>query len=137
MNLQEQTNRIKQMMGLQEQVADYKTAVIEILAPLAFMSEKYRFQSVPFWKTLEKNIYINKGPSGRKTISTDDIKVIKVFDKGEEDKMEEFLNKLREKETGEKWIKCDNCNKRYTQTIYKGRKSLPICPHCGTHDQSN
>ena len=39
------------------------------------------------------------------------------------------------KESGEKWIKCDNCNKKYTQTIHKGKKSLPIFPNCGTHNQ--
>ena len=41
-----------------------------------------------------------------------------------------------EKESGEKWIKCINCNKKFTQTIHKGKKSLPICPHCGTHNSS-
>ena len=39
-----------------------------------------------------------------------------------------------EKESGEKWIKCVNCNKKFTQTIHKGKKSLPICPYCGTHN---
>jgi hypothetical protein len=39
-----------------------------------------------------------------------------------------------EKESGEKWIKCVNCNKKFTQTIHKGKKSLPICPHCGTNN---
>lgn len=54
------------------------------------------------------------------------------FEKNNQGKIEE--NKTT-KESGEKWIKCDNCNKRYTQTIHKGKKSLPICPHCGTHNQ--
>ena len=39
-----------------------------------------------------------------------------------------------EKESGEKWIKCVNCKKKFTQTIHKGKKSLPICPRCGTHN---
>jgi hypothetical protein len=39
-----------------------------------------------------------------------------------------------EKKSGEKWIKCVNCNKKFTQTIHKGKKSLPICPHCGTNN---
>lgn len=39
-----------------------------------------------------------------------------------------------DKESGEKWIKCRNCKKKFTQTIHKGKKSLPICPHCGTHN---
>ena len=39
-----------------------------------------------------------------------------------------------EKESGEKFIKCVNCKKKFTQTIHKGKKSLPICPNCGTHN---
>jgi DNA-directed RNA polymerase subunit RPC12/RpoP len=39
-----------------------------------------------------------------------------------------------EKESGEKWIKCVNCKKKFTQTIRKGKKSLAICPYCGTHN---
>jgi len=39
-----------------------------------------------------------------------------------------------EKDTTAKWIKCRNCNKKFTQTIHKGKKSLPECPHCGTHN---
>jgi hypothetical protein len=38
------------------------------------------------------------------------------------------------KETDAKWIKCKNCRGLFTQTIYKGKKSLPICPTCGTHN---
>jgi DNA-directed RNA polymerase subunit RPC12/RpoP len=38
------------------------------------------------------------------------------------------------KESGEKWIKCVNCKKKFTQTIHKGKKSLPICPYCGTNN---
>lgn len=49
--------------------------------------------------------------------------------------VKKVTNEGKDKETSEKWIKCDNCNKKYTQTIYKGKKSLPICPHCGTHNQ--
>ncbi len=30
------------------------------------------------------------------------------------------------------WIKCKNCKKLFTQTIYKGRKSIPVCPYCQT-----
>jgi hypothetical protein len=41
---------------------------------------------------------------------------------------------VEEKESGEKWVKCFNCKKKFTQTIYKGKKSLPICPNCGTHN---
>lgn len=35
-----------------------------------------------------------------------------------------------------RWVRCRNCNKRFTQTVMKnGKKSLPICHHCGTHNQ--
>ena len=36
---------------------------------------------------------------------------------------------------GAKTITCPNCKKKFTQTTYKKKKSLPICPHCGTHVQ--
>lgn len=46
-----------------------------------------------------------------------------------------LVEKLREeKDSSAKFIKCRNCNKKYTQTIHKGKKSKPICPHCGTHE---
>ena len=39
-----------------------------------------------------------------------------------------------EKDDTAKWIKCKNCKKLFTQTIHKKKKSLPICPWCGTHN---
>ena len=30
------------------------------------------------------------------------------------------------------WIKCKNCCKLFTQTVYKKKKSLPVCPNCKT-----
>lgn len=39
------------------------------------------------------------------------------------------------KESGEKFITCVNCKSKFTQTIHKGKKSLPICPKCGTKNQ--
>ena len=36
---------------------------------------------------------------------------------------------------GGKTITCPNCKSRFTQTTYKKKKSLPICPKCGTHVQ--
>jgi Zn finger protein HypA/HybF involved in hydrogenase expression len=39
-----------------------------------------------------------------------------------------------EKDETAKWIKCRNCKKLFTQTIHKKKKSLPICPWCGTHN---
>jgi hypothetical protein len=41
------------------------------------------------------------------------------------------------KDESAKWLKCKNCKKKFTQTIHKGKKSLPICPHCGTHNKKD
>jgi DNA-directed RNA polymerase subunit RPC12/RpoP len=141
MNIQENIYRIKEVMGLKEEYEKPLQALIEILSPLAFMDEKYRFQIVPYWKTQQPKIYIKKGSAGSKTISTDNIKIHKVFPDGEmsEYDIKNYIHQLsqdssKEKESGEKWIKCKNCNKKFTQTIHKGKKSLPICPYCGTHN---
>ena len=33
------------------------------------------------------------------------------------------------------WLNCKNCGKKSTITVMKnGKKSLPICQHCGTHN---
>jgi Zn finger protein HypA/HybF involved in hydrogenase expression len=32
------------------------------------------------------------------------------------------------------FIRCFNCRRLFTQTTHKKKKSLPICPHCGTHN---
>lgn len=37
---------------------------------------------------------------------------------------------------GAKSLKCRNCRKFFVQTTHKKKKSLPICPHCGTHHQT-
>jgi len=34
-----------------------------------------------------------------------------------------------------KFLTCKNCRKKFTQTTHKGKKSLPICPTCGTHNK--
>lgn len=50
---------------------------------------------------------------------------------------EEYLNETaQKKDDSAKWITCKNCNKKFTQTIHKGKKSLPICPTCGTHNNT-
>ena len=46
MNLQENISRIKEVMGMKP-----THAVIEILKPLAYMDEKYRYQIVPYHET--------------------------------------------------------------------------------------
>jgi rubrerythrin len=132
MNLQENISRIKEMMGINEERQEPTHALIEILPSLAYMDEKYRYQVVPHHATKKDKIYIKKGSAGNKSISTKNIKVIK---SGSEEEMKNHLSKLKDKEdSSSKWIKCVNCNKKFTQTIHKGKKSLPICPHCGTNN---
>lgn len=46
----------------------------------------------------------------------------------------ENLKKEIKKDESAKWITCKNCKKKFTQTIHKGKKSSPICPNCGTHN---
>lgn len=41
---------------------------------------------------------------------------------------------VKDKDESAKFIKCRECKKKFTQTIHKGKKSLPICPHCGAHN---
>jgi transcription initiation factor TFIIIB Brf1 subunit/transcription initiation factor TFIIB len=38
---------------------------------------------------------------------------------------------------GGKVISCPNCRKKFIQTTHKKKKSLPICPTCGTHVQQD
>jgi hypothetical protein len=72
-------------------------AVFEITKPLAHMQPEYYYQEVPLWKTKESMIYVNKGSAGRKTISTNHIKVLKVFPEGETKEMYDYLEELRSK----------------------------------------
>jgi Zn finger protein HypA/HybF involved in hydrogenase expression len=34
-----------------------------------------------------------------------------------------------------KFLTCRNCRHKFTQTTHKKKKSLPICPTCGTHNK--
>ena len=47
----------------------------------------------------------------------------------------EIYKKMNEKDKDAKFITCPNCRKKFTQTSHKKKKSLPICPTCGTHVQ--
>ena len=42
-----------------------------------------------------------------------------------------FIDRLEE----EKFLTCKNCRKKFTQTTHQSKKSLPICPWCGTHNK--
>jgi hypothetical protein len=74
---------------------DTEYAVIEITKPLGYMDLKYYYQAVPYWKTKEDKIYIKKGASGYKTISTKNIKVLKIFKNENDPEMKEYLKELR------------------------------------------
>ena len=41
---------------------------------------------------------------------------------------------IKDKDESAKFIKCRECKKKFTQTIHKGKKSLPICPFCGAYN---
>jgi rubrerythrin len=59
-----------------------------------------------------------------------------------EDRIEEGDKPLNDKQVKSiedlnkdaKFLTCDNCRKKFTQVTYKKKKSLPICPWCGTHN---
>ena len=52
--------------------------------------------------------------------------------KEDADSLEGDKKKISDKEA--KFLTCKNCNKKFTQTTHKKKKSLPICPWCGTHN---
>ena len=97
MNLQENINRIQEVMGVivesEIEMPDY--AVIEIIIPMAYLPLKYYFQAIPIHHLDSDRIYVNKGAGG-KSISTKNIKVLKTFKYNEKDEMESYLNNLRD-----------------------------------------
>jgi hypothetical protein len=122
MNLQENIQRIKQVMGIiTENKDEILYSIIEILPALAYMDEKYRYQIVPNHKTKDKMIYIKKGSSGNKSISTKNIKVLKT---GSEEEMKNHLSKIKDKSIKKEETESEiteRCWKGYTQ---KGMKTM-------------
>jgi formylmethanofuran dehydrogenase subunit E len=63
-------------------------------------------------------------------------------DRLEEDDEYQFKGPLTDKQVksieqlnkNAKFLTCNNCRKKFTQTTHKKKKSLPICPWCGTHN---
>lgn len=51
-----------------------------------------------------------------------------------EEVSKEKETKKNESDKNAKFLTCKNCNKKFTQTIYGKKKSMPICPWCGTHN---
>ena len=72
-------------------------AVFEITKPLAHMPMEYYYQEAPLWKTQESTIFIKKGAAGSKSISTKNIRVLKIFPKGDVKELENYLENLRSK----------------------------------------
>jgi hypothetical protein len=77
-----------------------KTAVIEIMIPLTYFNEKYRYQDVPLHALDERLVYIKKG-SDRKSISTKNVKLLKVFNREDREGIEKYLDELRNNDVNE------------------------------------
>ena len=125
-------NLLSTIKTLVEAKSEDEFAVVQILSSLSGIDEKFKFQIVPLRATQRDLIHIRVSPQEKKTVSTSKIKIL---DTGEKSKMEELLSRVKDKGlNAAKWIKCKNCRQKFTQTIHKGKKSLPICPKCGTHN---
>lgn len=72
-----------------------KTAVIEILIPIAYMDLKNYYQTVPYHSIETGRVFIKKGSAGSKSISTKNIKVLKIFKSNETEEINDYLNQLR------------------------------------------
>jgi rubrerythrin len=60
----------------------------------------------------------------------------------ESDRLEEYrpltdiqIKSIEDLNKDAKFLTCKNCRKKFTQTTHKKKKSLPICPYCGTHNK--
>ena len=72
-------------------------AVIEIKIYLANMDMDYYFQARPMHEVLSDRVYVKKGASGSKSISTKNISVLKTFMiPSQEEEMNLYLKELRD-----------------------------------------
>lgn len=60
----------------------------------------------------------------------------------ESDRLEEYrpltdkqVKSIEDLNKDAKFLTCKNCRKKFTQTTHKNKKSLPICPYCGTYNK--
>ena len=60
----------------------------------------------------------------------------KFIDRLEEEKplTDKQVKSIEDLNKDAKFLTCKNCRKKFTQTTHKKKKSLPICPYCGTHN---
>jgi hypothetical protein len=72
-----------------------KYAVIEIKIPMAYMSWEKYFQIVPYHNTLGGRVQVKKSDGNIRSISTKNIKVLKVFNENEKEEMNRFIQELR------------------------------------------
>ena len=61
----------------------------------------------------------------------------KLADRIEEEKplTDKQVKSIEDLNKDAKFLTCKNCRKKFTQTTHKNKKSLPICPYCGTHNK--
>lgn len=77
-----------------------KRAVIEIMIPLRYFNEKYRYQDVPLHALDDRLVYVKKGLE-HKMISTKNVKLLKVFNSDDKKGIKEYLDELRNKNINE------------------------------------
>lgn len=113
-----------------------KTAVIEIMKPLAYFDEKYKYQDVPLHALDERMVYIKKGASGNKMISTKNIKLLKVFNSSDKESIKSYIEELRNKNIGEsigvKKVINENINNNGIEYVFKENPELS---NIGTMEQ--
>ena len=155
MNLQEQINRIQEMMGVEKPILNDD-------------GEKYY---IDWDENYGITFKIVKTPEGRQSVGEWNPNLISVVTPENEsawtdweEVSEDILNnwkdnwdniqkslgthkynqiirsielykKQNEKDKDAKFLTCKNCRKKFTQTTHKNKKSLPICPWCGTHNK--
>ena len=78
-----------------------KTAVIEIMKPLAFMDMDYYIQDVPLHALNHRMVFVRKGVSGSKMISTKNVKLLKVFDDDDKEGIKSYIEKMKNKNINE------------------------------------
>lgn len=83
------------LFNMTEEIEGSDYAVIEIITPIAYLDPKYYYQEVPVHYLDSDKIYIKRGAAGGKSISTKSVRLLKTFKYDEKDKMEAYLNKLR------------------------------------------
>lgn len=86
------------------------------------------------WKESEggKDKYVcHQCGNNNEPINEDDDNEDKKITLGLTDKQVKSIDDLNK---DAKFLKCKACRKLYTQTTYKKKKSLPICPWCGKHN---